>query len=138
MICFRYFNTCLLYKCRWANGLGEIKMPHVHDVQTFLYTMDGDKTIEQNLEETLSNIRLMLSNRAKVNGNFDFQIRLDIKLTDNEGMEAKELNESLIKVFADAQKIEASELLPVAVDKNGDPVYQRREDIQRQLGKDTK
>jgi len=110
-------------------------MPKIHDVQTFLYTMSGDKPIEENLKDVFENIRLMVGTRAQQGGEFDFQVRLDIKMTKEEDADVKELTNSIIKVFQDGQKIDQSELLPVAVDGHGDPVYKRREDIQREINK---
>lgn len=110
-------------------------MPKIHDVQTFLYTMSGEKTIEQNLQDVFENIRLMVGTRSKQGGDFDFQIRLDIKMTKEEDADVKELTNSIIKVFKDGEQIERSELLPVAVDGHGDPVYKRREDIEKETKK---
>jgi hypothetical protein len=110
-------------------------MPKIHDVQTFLYTMSGDVTIEQNLNDVFENIKLMVGSRAKQGNEFDFQIRLDLKMTKEEEADVKDLTNSIIKVFKDGEKIEKSELLPVAVDGHGDPVYKRREDIQKEKKK---
>ena len=97
--------------------------------------MCGDKTIKQNLVEVFENIELMVGQRAKQDENFDFQIRLDVKMTKEEDADVKELTNSIIKVFQDKDKIEESELLPVAVDTHGDPVYKRRQDIDKERKK---
>jgi len=97
--------------------------------------MDGDKPIDKNLEDVFENIRLMVGTRAQQGGEFDFQVRLDIKMTKEEDADVKDLTNSIIKVFQDGEKIDNSELLPVAVDGHGDPVYKRREDIKRETSK---
>lgn len=99
-------------------------MASVAHHKTFIYKMDNEKSLDENLNEIFKNIKFLTGDRDKdLYGRFDFEIRLDVL--------QQETEEKIDKAMQRAKTIlemanPKNELVPVAMDRDGEMLYKRR------------
>lgn len=101
------------------------KMASVLNNTSFCYRFDNSMSLESNLKEIFKNISYLCSDNQKDDcGNFEYEIRLDVIKPSTE-------NKNIEKLMRQTDKIievitEENELIPVAVDKDGEMLFKRK------------
>jgi hypothetical protein len=100
-------------------------MSKVRSPICYVYDSDEEKTLEENLRSMASHMMLVAG------GETSFRLTLEFNLPVEAVMDADGMAKVIAQAVRDVEELANGVYVPVAIDQNGKPLYQRKDDSDR-------